>query len=81
MIMATHPTVHGPQSATPIVTGAASVGAHGLALALDRFIMATGRTMLIWPCCVILTLRPFQVRISVVATRNAIFPGTDGAPL
>jgi len=25
--------------------------------------------------------RPFQVRISVVATRNAIFPGTDGAPL
>jgi hypothetical protein len=41
--------------------------------------MATGRTVPIWPCCVTLTLRPFQVRISVVATRNAIFPGTDGA--
>jgi hypothetical protein len=46
-----------------------------------RFITATGRTVPIWPSCVTLTLRPFQVRISVVATRNAIFPGTDGAPL
>ena len=28
-----------------------------------------------------LRARPFQARISVVATRNAIFPGTDGAQL
>ena len=85
--MATHPAAHGPQSAIPIVIDTYR-DRRPLELARTyspfwhwiRFITATGRTVPIRPYCVILTLRPFQVRISAVATRNAIFPGTDGAP-